>query len=74
MGSPTDEAWPGWRELKYASSFANRKYAGNKLNEKIKLSEEGMDLLNKLLTLDPKKRISANKALTHKWFSISPTA
>jgi hypothetical protein len=32
------------------------------------LSEEGVDLLKMLLTANPKKRISAKKALTHSWF------
>lgn len=63
MGTPTDESWPGWRELKYASNFTQKKYIENSLCEKISLTDEGMDLLNKCLTLDPKKRITAAKAL-----------
>lgn len=31
------------------------------------LSDEGFDLLNRLLTLDPAKRITAKEAVTHKW-------
>ena len=32
------------------------------------LSNECIDLIQKLLTYDPKKRISGNEALEHKWF------
>jgi serine/threonine protein kinase len=32
------------------------------------LSGEGVDLLKLLLTANPKKRISAKKALSHVWF------
>ena len=33
-----------------------------------KLTKTCLDLLKKLLTIDPKQRISANEALNHKWF------
>ena len=36
------------------------------------MSEEGFDLLNKLLTYDPAKRISAQDALNHPWFDEYP--
>lgn len=32
------------------------------------LSPEGIDLLKGLLTANPKKRITAKKALSHPWF------
>ena len=32
------------------------------------LSQEAQDLIKKLLTMDPKKRINAAEALNHKWF------
>lgn len=37
-----------------------------------RLSEKGLDLLNRMLTYDPIQRISANEALTHEWFRESP--
>lgn len=34
------------------------------------ISAEAKDLLRRLLKKDPKKRISAQLALTHPWFSL----
>lgn len=36
------------------------------------LSESGLDLLNRLLTFDPEKRITAQEALDHDWFREVP--
>ena len=33
------------------------------------ITEEGKDLIKKMLTYDPKKRLSANQVLSHPWFS-----
>ena len=32
-----------------------------------------VDLLKKLLEYDPKKRITAEQALNHRWFNIEPS-
>lgn len=48
-----------------------KKYPTNKIAEiipKNDLSPEGVDLLRSLLIANPKKRISAKRALTHLWF------
>ena len=34
------------------------------------ISQEAKDLINRLLELDPKKRINANDALNHPWFKL----
>lgn len=47
------------------------KYQENKLRSLIpkeKVSDIGLDLMKKLLTPFPKKRINAEKALKHDWF------
>ena len=36
------------------------------------MSSAGLNLLNQLLTYDPRKRISASKALQHLWFRQLP--
>lgn len=37
-----------------------------------KVSPQGMDLMRKLLVVDPKGRLSAKEALEHEWFSQEP--
>lgn len=37
---------------------------------KSKLGEKGVDLLKKILVLDPSKRITASEALNHSYFDI----
>jgi cell division cycle 2-like protein len=36
------------------------------------LSDAGFDLLNRMLTYDPSRRITAREALEHRWFNESP--
>ncbi|TNV77900.1 hypothetical protein FGO68_gene2608 [Halteria grandinella] len=85
MGNPTEQVWPGWSKLRYAKNVAlNKKFNQNRLREKFPvmplspddhmyLSDLGLDLLQKLLTYDPAKRISASDALRHPWFKEAPT-
>jgi len=40
------------------------------LLEKAKISEEGKDLLKRLLCVDPYNRISAEQAIQHKWIKL----
>ena len=37
------------------------------------VSEDAKDLVRKLLTYDPEKRISATEALHHKWIQLTAT-
>ena len=65
MGTPSEDVWPGvsklpdykytfpqWKSKPFAELFPN-------------LDKEGIDLLSKLLTMDPEKRISIREALQH---------
>ncbi|KAK9812599.1 hypothetical protein WJX72_000301 [[Myrmecia] bisecta] len=83
LGTPNENIWPGYSKLKHAKTFKFMPQPYNKLREKFPaqavafdgrptLGEDGFDLLNKLLTLCPQKRISAKEALQHKWFSTIP--
>ncbi|KAG2173857.1 hypothetical protein INT43_005277 [Umbelopsis isabellina] len=73
LGMPNDKIWPGFSDLPHAKNiaFVNQPY--NNLRSKfLYLTEAGIDLMSKLLTYDPKKRISAEEALKHPYFAESP--
>ncbi|CZT39978.1 probable cyclin-dependent ser/thr protein kinase KIN28 [Rhynchosporium secalis] len=75
IGTPTEENWPGVTKLPeytvpeplnpirgrdhYLATFGTAGY-------------EGVDLLMKMLILDPRKRITAREALEHKWWAAEP--
>lgn len=63
MGTPTEETWPGLKQLPdYKSSFP--RWRGVSLAKAVpNLDSEGIDLLQKMLTYDPAMRISAKRAL-----------
>lgn len=69
LGTPSEQAWPGVSTLPYfKGTFPN--WAGNHLPRLYpQLDLNGLDLLNKMLTYDPTKRISAKDALKHPWFN-----
>nr|WNT93105.1 CDKG2-1 protein [Phyllostachys edulis] len=80
LGTPNEKIWPGYAKLPGVKvNFVKQPY--NRLREKFPaasfsgrplLSEAGFDLLNRLLTYDPEKRISADAALQHEWFREVP--
>ncbi|GLJ14737.1 hypothetical protein SUGI_0238840 [Cryptomeria japonica] len=82
LGTPTQKIWPDFVNLPGAKCrFVKQPY--NRLREKFPaasftgkttLSESGFDLLNRLLTYDPNKRITAEEALNHDWFKEVPLA
>lgn len=75
IGTPTEDNWPGVTKLpayavpepanplrprdQWAKMFGT---AGN----------EGIDLLMKMLILDPRKRITAKEVLEHEWWRVEP--
>ncbi|EYU19618.1 hypothetical protein MIMGU_mgv1a021441mg [Erythranthe guttata] len=82
LGTPNETIWPGLSKLPGVNAnLGNHKYnllrevfqaiALNRLPVTIP-SDAGFDLLNKLLTYDPEKRITAEAALRHEWFREVP--
>lgn len=68
LGTPTEEEWPGVTELpNYKPTFPKWK-PKDISNEWSNMDEVALDLLSKMLTLDPLQRITAKKALDHPYF------
>ena len=69
LSTPTEENWSGVTSLPdFKSSFP--RWGTNQLEDKVKgfMNADGIDLLQKMLIYDPAKRISAKRALKHKYF------
>lgn len=72
-GTPDETSWPGVSNLKYFQQFTPRPqkrtlksmFAG-------RYSAHAVDLLDKLLTLNPAERLSAEQALDHEYFFEEP--
>jgi len=78
LGKPTTEQWallehcPFYPEIsKMEGTFPDPKKKLEKL--KSRLPPEGLDLLNRMLDFDPVRRITAEEALSHKFFTDSPS-
>ena len=71
-GTPNDTNWPGVTKLPLYNKLCPRTNFPNSFNEHFKnfpkIDEVSMDLFSKMLTLDPKKRISIDDCLKHPFF------
>jgi len=74
LGVPNNNTWDNVESLKLYRAMTSGIYKGPSLREHF-ASFSGftvVDLLEDMLQLDPKKRISAQQALQHPWFSQLP--
>lgn len=81
LGTPNEQIWKAYPTLPNVKKVNFVKQPYNNLRSKFPatafggrpaLSEAGFDLLNKMLTYDPEKRITAEEALKHEWFKEVP--
>ena len=67
-GTPNESTWPGISKLpEFKLTFPQFRYKGLK-EFNTNIDELGLDLLEKMLQLDPAKRITAKRALCHAYF------
>ncbi|KAK6030331.1 kinase domain protein [Ostertagia ostertagi] len=75
LGTPSDSIWEGYSELPGPKMMKLGNFPYNQLRKKFPASamnESGFKLLNRFLTYDPKRRITAEEALNDKWFTEDP--
>ncbi|KAL6936703.1 hypothetical protein ACO0R3_000306 [Hanseniaspora guilliermondii] len=74
FGKPDYQSWPTLKYLKqFDAHYSNKQYLGNyKGLFGSFLDEVGLDLFQKMMTLDPYQRITASAALEHEWFTMEP--
>lgn len=74
LGTPTEKIWEGVSQLPIMKKCSFKTYIYNELKKKFGpvLTETGFDLMNRLLTYNPQKRITANEALKHLYFREAP--
>ncbi|RUS23962.1 cyclin-dependent kinase 10 [Jimgerdemannia flammicorona] len=76
LGTPHEGIWQGFNKLPLVKSglkLPQQKYNNLKVNFQ-GWSDNTTDLLNKLLTYDPRKRTTVKQALAHPYFAEAPPA
>jgi cyclin-dependent kinase 12/13 len=78
-GTPNDDDWPGVSSLQLFSSHGPKEHRPRILSVKLAdralfpfFDDLAIDLVDRLLTLNPGKRLTAAEALAHPYFSTAP--
>jgi cell division cycle 2-like protein len=70
LGPPTNDSWPEYSSLPLAKTITLPSPQPHQFRQKFPfLTIAGIDLLLSLLTYDPERRITAEEALQHPYFS-----
>ncbi|XP_022090107.1 cyclin-dependent kinase 11B-like [Acanthaster planci] len=74
LGTPSEKIWPGYNELPAVKKMTFAEHPYNNLRNRIGtiMTESGFDLMNRFLTYNPERRITAEGALGHGYFRESP--
>lgn len=74
LGTPNEKIWPGFKDLPLTQKLNFPNFPYNTLRSRFGnyLSDNGFELINKLLRYDPARRINADDALKHDFFRETP--
>lgn len=73
LGAPSEDEWPEIRDL--PGYFEYQPTSGASLEQLFSAaSEDALDLLKRLLTFNPNKRVTCKDALSHRYFLSDPPA
>ena len=72
-GSPTAENWPGHEKLPHWDKLKPPAVQPRRIQDRYRcFPKEALDLVDKMLIMDPSKRITAAEALDHDYFWSEP--
>lgn len=72
-GTPNEEIWPGVSKIPWYNNFKPTRLVKRRLREHYRhFDRHALDLLDRMLTLDPTQRISAKDALDAEYFWTDP--